>query len=171
MFEGDVLTFVRGKTATLKGKPLNVSLSAGKAFTTGEEGFIFDPQIQLIYQHLQFHKAHDIDRFDVEMGKLDQWAMRIGGRLTKTLAAFEKDRIVSFYGKLHVSHGFRGKQSVYFKDAFQLSAFGSSLEAGVGVYSQLSSKLILHSDLMYQHKLTKAGFSGIHFSGGLRYRF
>ncbi|OLL54747.1 autotransporter [Bartonella henselae] len=171
LFKGDVVTLARGKTATLKSKPLSVSLTGGQSFATGYEGFVVDPQIQLIYQHLQFHKAHDIDRFDVEMGKLDQWAMRIGGRLTKMLAAFEKDRIVSFYGKLHVSHGFRGKQSVYFKDAFQLSAFGSSLEAGVGVYSQLSSKLILHSDLMYQHKLTKAGFSGIHFSGGLRYRF
>ncbi|KEC55592.1 autotransporter outer membrane beta-barrel domain-containing protein [Bartonella koehlerae] len=171
LFKGDVLTFARNKTATLKGNPLNVSLSVGKAFTTGGKAFVFDPQIQLIYQHLQFHKAHDIDGFDVEMGKLDQWGMRIGGRLTKTLAASEKDRIVSFYGKIHLSHSFRGKRSVYFKDAFQLSAFGSSLEAGVGVHSQLSPKFTLHGDLMYQHKLTKAGFSGIHFSGGLRYRF
>ncbi len=171
LFEGDVLTFVRGKTATLKGNPLNVLLSAGRVFTTGDQGFVFDPQVQLIYQRLQFHKAHDIDGFDVEMGELDQWGMRIGGCLTKTLAASEKERSVSFYGKLHLSHSFRGKQFVHFKDAFQLGSFGSSLETGLGIHSQVSPKLTLHSDLIYQHKLTKAGFNGIHFSGGLRYRF
>lgn len=171
LLKGDVFTSVRGKAATLKGSPLNVSLSAGKVFITGYEGFVFDPQIQLVYQHLQFHKARDIDGFDIDMGKLDQWVMRIGGCLTKTFAEPEKDRIMSLYGKIHLSHNFRGKQFVHFKDAFQLGSFGSSLEAGLGINSQLSPKVTLYGDLNYQHKLTKAGFTGIHFSGGLRYRF
>ncbi|WP_273757074.1 autotransporter outer membrane beta-barrel domain-containing protein [Bartonella sp. MM73XJBT] len=171
LLKGDVLTSVRGKAVTLKGSPLNISLSAGKAFMTGYEGFVFDPQIQFVYQHLQFHKARDIDGFDVDMGKLDQWVMRIGGRLTKIFAEPEKERTMSLYGKIHLSHNFRGKQFVHFKDAFQLGSFGSSLEAGLGINSQLSSKMILHGDLNYQYKLTKAGFIGIRFSGGLRYRF
>ncbi|ETS04068.1 hypothetical protein Q655_01674, partial [Bartonella henselae JK 51] len=29
----------------------------------------------------------------------------------------------------------------------------------------------LHGDLSYQQKLTKAGFSGTSFSGGMRYQF
>ncbi|MGF7158174.1 hypothetical protein GGR09_001557, partial [Bartonella heixiaziensis] len=37
--------------------------------------------------------------------------------------------------------------------------------------AQLSSKFALHGDVTYQHKLTKAGFSGVSFSGGLRYHF
>ncbi|GAA4666015.1 autotransporter outer membrane beta-barrel domain-containing protein [Bartonella pachyuromydis] len=171
LLKGDVLTSVRGRVATLKGSPLNISLSAGKAFITGYEGFVFDPQIHFVYQHLQFHKARDIDGFDVDMGKLDQWVMRIGGRLTKTFAEPEKERTMSLYGKIHLSHNFRGKQFVHFKDAFQLGSFGSSLEAGLGINSQLSPKVTLYGDLNYQHKLTKAGFTGIHFSGGLRYRF
>ncbi|KEC56627.1 hypothetical protein O99_00526, partial [Bartonella rochalimae ATCC BAA-1498] len=36
---------------------------------------------------------------------------------------------------------------------------------------QLSNAIALHGDLLYQHKLTKAGFSGISISGGLRYQF
>ncbi|GAA5103204.1 hypothetical protein GCM10023260_16060 [Bartonella acomydis] len=171
LFKGDVLTFARGKAATLKGNPLNISFSAGKAFITGYEGLVFDPQIQLTYQHLQFHKAHDIDGFDVDIGKLDQWVMRIGGRLTKTFAESEKDRVISFYGKLHFSHRFGAKQFVHFKDAFQLGGFGSSLESGLGINSQLSPKMTLYGDLNYQHKLTRVGFSGIRFSGGLCYRF
>ncbi|WP_441296295.1 hypothetical protein [Bartonella harrusi] len=60
---------------------------------------------------------------------------------------------------------------MHFKDAFQLGAFGSSLETGLGLNARLSSKVALHADLVYQHKLTKAGFYGVSFSGGLRYRF
>ncbi|KEC54009.1 autotransporter outer membrane beta-barrel domain-containing protein [Bartonella koehlerae] len=171
VFKGDVHTLARGKTATLKGKPLSVSVTTGKAFVVGEEGFIFDPQVQAIYQHIQFDKARDIDDFEIALGKLDQWTMRVGGRLTKALAATEEARVVSFYGKLHLAHSFGEKQFVYFKDAFQLGGFGSSVEAGLGFNARLSSKFSLHGDLVYQQKLTKAGFSGTSFSGGLRYQF
>ncbi|WP_017196465.1 autotransporter outer membrane beta-barrel domain-containing protein [Bartonella birtlesii] len=171
LLKGNVFTFARGKVATLKGNPLNVSFSTGKVFITGYEGFVFDPQIQFIYQHLQFHKVRDIDGFDIDMGKLNQWVMRVGGRFSKIFAEFEKDRIISLYGKIHFSHRFEEKQFVHFKDAFQLGGFGSSLEVGVGINSQLSSKITLYGDLDYQRKLTKVGFSGIRFSGGLHYRF
>ncbi|WP_208438159.1 autotransporter outer membrane beta-barrel domain-containing protein [Bartonella taylorii] len=171
LFKGDVLTSARGKTAGLKGNPLSASLTSGKAFMIGDKGLIFDPQVQVVYQRLQFNKTRDIDNFDIDMGKLDQWVARVGGRLTKTLAATDEVRAVSFYGKLHLAHGFEGKQSVHFKDAFQLGAFGSSLETGLGFNAQLSQKFALHGDLIYQHKLTKAGFSGTNFSGGLRYQF
>ncbi|WP_375620132.1 autotransporter outer membrane beta-barrel domain-containing protein [Bartonella sp. TS25HLJMH] len=172
LFKGDVLTTARGKTATLKGNPLSASLTAGKTFMVGEEdGIVFDPQVQVVYQYLQFNKVRDVDGFDIELGKLHQWIGRVGGRLTKRLVATDKAQVVSFYGKLHLAHGFEGKQFVHFKDAFQLGSFGSSLETGLGFNAQLSQKFALYGDLVYQHKLTKAGFSGTSFSGGLRYHF
>ncbi|WP_375679437.1 autotransporter outer membrane beta-barrel domain-containing protein [Bartonella sp. AP7XZML] len=171
LFKGDVLTTARGKTATLKGNPLSVSLMSGQKIATGYEGVVFDPQVQVVYQHLQFNEARDIDNFNIEMDKLDQLMVRMGGRLIKTLTASEKDRDVSFYGKIHFAHDFGKERSVRFKDSFQLGAFGSSLEAGLGLNARLSQKFALHGDLVYQHKLSKGGFSGISFSGGLRYRF
>ncbi|WP_375626605.1 autotransporter outer membrane beta-barrel domain-containing protein [Bartonella sp. MU37NMGALS] len=171
LFKGDVLTTARGKTATLKGNPLSASLIAGKTFMVGENGFVFDPQVQVVYQYLQFNKVRDVDGFDIELGKLHQWIGRVGGRLTKRLVATDKAQVVSFYGKLHLAHGFEGKQFMHFKDAFQLGSFGSSLETGLGFNAQLSQNFALYSDLVYQHKLTKAGFSGTSFSGGLRYHF
>ncbi|WP_455473901.1 autotransporter outer membrane beta-barrel domain-containing protein [Bartonella sp. B30(2025)] len=171
LFQGDVSTLARGKTATLKGNPLNVSVTAGKALMAGSRDLVFDPQVQVVYQHLHFKEEHDIDGFDIKMGHLDQWVMRAGGRLTKTLPVMKDARVVSFYGKLHLSHSFGEKHSVHFKDAFQLGAFGSSLDAGVGFNAQLFPNLALHGDLTYQHKLTKAGFSGTSFSGGLHYHF
>ncbi|GAA5109177.1 autotransporter outer membrane beta-barrel domain-containing protein [Bartonella jaculi] len=171
LLKGDVLTLARGKTATIKSNPLSASLTAGKTFMTGHKGVVFDPQIQVVYQNLRFDKASDIDGFDIEMKRPDQWVMRVGGRLTKVLAASEKGRNASFYGKLHFTHGVGEKQTVYFKDAFRLGAFGSSLEAGLGVNARLSPKFAFHGDITYQHRLTKAGFSGVSFSGGLRYQF
>ncbi|WP_375655346.1 autotransporter outer membrane beta-barrel domain-containing protein [Bartonella sp. AA83SXKL] len=173
LFNGNVLTLERGKTAALRGKPLSVSLTAGKTFMIGSRYFIFEPQVQFVYQNLQFHKTRDIDNFNIDMQSPDHWGMRIGGYLTKTLT-FTKDKdahVLSFYGKLHFIRSFDDKQFVYFKDAFQLGSFGTSLEAGFGVFSQLSPKIIFHSDLIYQHKFTSDGFSGTHFSGGLRYHF
>ncbi|WP_375657056.1 autotransporter outer membrane beta-barrel domain-containing protein [Bartonella sp. CM120XJJH] len=171
LFKGDVLTAARGKTATLKGNPLSVSLMSGQKIATGYEGVVFDPQVQVVYQHLQFNEAHDIDNFNIEMDKQDQLMVRMGGRLIKTLTASEKDRDVSFYGKIHFAHDFGKERAVRFKDSFQLGDFGSSLEAGLGLNARLSQKFALHGDLVYQHKLSKGGFSGISFSGGLRYRF
>ncbi|PIT68847.1 autotransporter outer membrane beta-barrel domain-containing protein [Bartonella tribocorum] len=170
-FKGDVVTTARGKTATLKGNPLSASLTAGKTFMVGEDGFVFDPQVQVVYQYLPFNKVRDVDGFDIELGKLHQWVGRVGGRLTKMLVATDEAQVISFYGKLYLAHGFERKQFVHFKDAFQLGAFGSSLETGLGFNAQLSQNFALHGDLGYQHKLTKAGFSGTSFSGGLRYHF
>ncbi|WP_332065669.1 autotransporter outer membrane beta-barrel domain-containing protein [Bartonella sp. CB189] len=171
LFKGDVFTLARNKTASLKGNPLSTSLTAGRAFTTEDASIVFDPQVQFIYQLFQFNKARDIDGFDINMGKPDQLTMRVGGHLTKTLSVTKEAHIISFYGKLHLTHNFENKHSVYFKDAFQLGASGSSLEAGLGFNAQLLPKLTLYGDLAYQHKLTKAGFMGTTFSGGLSYRF
>lgn len=171
LFKGDVLTLARGKTATLKGNPLSVSLIGGQTIATGYKGFVFDPQVQVVYQHLQFNKARDIDSFDIQMGNLDQWVARVGGRLTKNPTGSEGVSAVAFYGKLYLAHGFGEKQTVHFSDAFKLGAFGSSLETGVGFNVKLLPQFSLHADILYQHKLNKAGFSGASFSGGVRYQF
>ncbi|WP_332065671.1 autotransporter outer membrane beta-barrel domain-containing protein [Bartonella sp. CB189] len=171
IFKGDVSTLARGTTATLKGNPLSASLTGGKAFDIGYEGFVWDPQVQVVYQHLGFNKTRDIDNFDIDMGKLNQWVVRVGGRLTKNPVEFEDERAVFVYGKLHLTHNFGKKQSVHFKDSFQLGSYGSSIEAGLGVNIKFYSHFALHGDFVYQHKLNKAGFSGASFSGGLRYQF
>ncbi|WP_114647970.1 autotransporter outer membrane beta-barrel domain-containing protein [Bartonella grahamii] len=171
LFKGDVLTLARGKVVALKGKQFSGSLTSGRTFATGYKGVIFDPQIQVVYQHLQFNPAHDVDNIEVDLGKFHQWVGRFGGRLSKTLNISEEGRVVSFYSKLSYLHSFEDKRFVSFKNDFQLGFFGSSLEAGLGFNARLSSKLSLYGDINYQHRLTKAGFSGASFSAGLRHLF
>ncbi|CAK02068.1 autotransporter outer membrane beta-barrel domain-containing protein [Bartonella tribocorum] len=171
LFKGDVLTLARGKVVALKGKQFSGSLTSGRTFAIGDKGVVFDPQVQIVYQYLQFHQALDVDNLDVDLGKFHQWMGRVGGRLSKTLGISEKGREVSFYSKLSYLHSFEDKQFVSFKNDFQLGSFGSSLEAGLGFDARLSSKLSLHGDVTYQHRLKKVGFSGAHFSAGLRHLF
>ncbi|WP_019220129.1 autotransporter outer membrane beta-barrel domain-containing protein [Bartonella florencae] len=171
LFKGDVFTSVRDKVATLRGKQLNTSLTIGETFTIGYKGIIFDPQVQLLYQRLQFDRVHDVDNIDVDLGKFDQWTARFGGCLSKLLSSSEEGRVISFYSKLYLSYNFREKNVVSFKKDFQLGAFGSPLEVGLGFHARLSPKFALHGDVTYQHRLSKAGFSGASFSAGLRHLF
>ncbi|GAA5100861.1 autotransporter outer membrane beta-barrel domain-containing protein [Bartonella acomydis] len=171
LFKGDVLTLARGKVVALKGKQFSGSLTSGKTFAIGYKGVVFEPQVQVIYQNLQFNQAYDVDHIDVDLGKFDQWSGRVGARLSKTLNVSEKGREVSFYSKLSYLHSFEDKKFVFFKNDFPLGSFGSSLEAGLGFNARLSSKFSLHGDVTYQRRLKKVGFSGTRFSGGLRHLF
>ncbi|WP_246789574.1 transporter [Bartonella vinsonii] len=58
----------------------------------GDEGFVVDPQVQVVYQHLQFGKAHDVDVFEIKIGKPEHWIILVGGRLTQTFALVKKHR-------------------------------------------------------------------------------
>ncbi|MBB4076801.1 outer membrane autotransporter protein [Bartonella fuyuanensis] len=171
LLKGDVLTLARGKVVALKGKQFSGSLTSGRTFAIGYKDIVFDPQVQVVYQHLQFNPARDIDDLEVNLGKFHQWVGRVGGRLSKMLNVSEGGRVVSFYSKLSYLHSFEDKQFVSFKKDFQLGAFGSSLEAGLGFNARLSSKLSLYGDMTYQHKLKKVGFSGTSFSIRLHYHF
>ncbi|ALE02933.1 autotransporter outer membrane beta-barrel domain-containing protein [Bartonella ancashensis] len=168
---GDVTTAARGKTAHLRGIPVNLSLTGGRPFAVKYGKFTVEPQFQVVYQKLFMSKVRDVDGFDVNFDHPDQFTARIGGDVSKMVWDLEKDGAVSLYGKLYMTKSYGKEQSVFFKDAFRLSSFGSYLEGGVGVNAELSSAVVLHGDVLYQHRLGDAGFSGISFSGGLRYRF
>ncbi|WP_175868920.1 autotransporter family protein [Bartonella gabonensis] len=169
---GHITTALIGNTTELNNTDiLNISATVGQKLATGVEGLSFEPQAQLIYQHIAFGMLSDIDNFEVNISTPHQWLVRIGGRLTKTILPIENDRVLSFYGKLNVIRAFGEKNTIDIAEPFRLDSMGSSLEGGLGINAQLSKNIALHADVNYQHKLQKAGFSGINFSGGMRYRF
>ncbi|WP_375615242.1 MULTISPECIES: autotransporter outer membrane beta-barrel domain-containing protein [unclassified Bartonella] len=172
ILNGHITTALIGNTTELNNTDtLNISATVGQKLATGVEGVSFEPQVQLIYQHIAFGTLSDIDGFQVNIKTPHQWLVRIGGRLTKTILPIEKDRVLSFYGKLNVIKAFGEKNTIDIVDSFHLDSMDSSLEGGLGINAQLSKNIALHADVNYQHKLQKAGFSGINFSGGMRYRF
>ncbi|WP_273756615.1 autotransporter outer membrane beta-barrel domain-containing protein, partial [Bartonella sp. MM73XJBT] len=91
--------------------------------------------------------------------------------LTQTTIPAENDCAVSFYGKVNVIKTFADNSTIQIGDTFHLDPMEASLEGGLGVNAQLSQNIALHADVNYQHKLQKAGISGINLSAGMRYRF
>nr|WP_246054741.1 autotransporter outer membrane beta-barrel domain-containing protein [Bartonella massiliensis] len=171
ILKGHITNAIRGNTAKLKNaKTLSVAATIGKQFATGLEGVSFEPQAQLVYQRLMFDTLVDVDNLKIDMKNPHQWLARIGGRLTKTVS-IQKNRPLSFYGKVNLLKAFGDDSKIQIGKNFDLDATGTSLEGGVGINAQLSQNLSLHGDVSYQQKLQKTGISGANFSGGIRYEF
>ncbi|WP_035463547.1 autotransporter outer membrane beta-barrel domain-containing protein, partial [Bartonella birtlesii] len=169
---GNITTALIGNTAELKNTAaLNISATAGQKLATDIKDLIFEPQAQLIYQHVAFGTLSDADGFKVNMGTPHKWLLRVGGRLTQTALPIEKGCAISFYGKLNVLKTFADNGTIQIVDTFHLDSMGAALEGGLGMNARLSRNIVLHADVNYQHKLQKAGVSGINISGGMRYRF
>ncbi|MCZ2158914.1 hypothetical protein NPX99_06485 [Bartonella sp. 220] len=66
---------------------------------------------------------------------------------------------------------FGHKSAIEMGKSFQLPSMEIAVEGGFGVHAHLSQKIALHSDISYQHKLRKAGLSGMSVSAGMHYRF
>ncbi|WP_273758587.1 autotransporter outer membrane beta-barrel domain-containing protein [Bartonella sp. AU55XJBT] len=162
--------FIKDAPKIKNSKILGAAATVGQKLSTGFEGVILEPQAQLVYQRLILsassdnntssndNSSSDDDNPKINIGKPDQWLLRIGGRLTQN-----KGHALSFYGKLNMIKTF--------SKSFQLAAMGSLVEGGFGIHAHLSPNTELHSDLSYQHKFKKVGISGINISAGMRYHF
>ncbi|ENN90528.1 Inducible Bartonella autotransporter [Bartonella schoenbuchensis m07a] len=170
--KGNVFNAVIGRTAKLDDvNTWSASATLGKKLTTSVEGLVFEPQMQIAYQQLLLGSIQDADNFKVDMGNPHQWAVRMGGRLTKNVSRVEDGHLFSFYGKLNLISTFGDEGTIRVGDNFRLDPMGSAIEGGVGVNAQLFQNIALHGDISYQQKLQKAGVSGATLSGGLKYRF
>ncbi|MDD9330417.1 MAG: autotransporter outer membrane beta-barrel domain-containing protein, partial [Bartonella sp.] len=151
---------------------LSASATIGQQFSTGVEGLVFEPQAQLAYQRLMFDSISDSDNLEIDMNNPNQWLVRIGGRLTKTVTAAENGHVISLYGKLNMINTFGDGETIQVSgDNFHLDPMGASVEGSVGINAQLNKKIGLYGDISHQHKLQKAGVSATSFLGGIRYRF
>ncbi len=168
IFKEDIATALTQNSKKVSGiKTLGASATIGQKVPIIVKRIILEPQAQLSYQRLMLGILSNAENFKVNMGHPYQWLLRIGGRLTQN-----KGHAVSFYGKLNIINTF-GKNSTLQigKKSFQFSPLQTCLEGGLGVNANLSPNINLHGDISYQHKLKKVGISGIHLSGGMRYRF
>ncbi|MEL6093905.1 autotransporter outer membrane beta-barrel domain-containing protein [Bartonella schoenbuchensis] len=170
--KGNIFNAVIGRTAKLDdANTWSASATLGKKLVTSVEGLIFEPQVQIAYQQLLLGSIQDADNFKVDMGNPHQWAVRMGGRLTKNVNRVEDGHLFSFYGKLNLISTFGDEGTIRVGDSFHLDPMGSAIEGGIGVNAQLFQNIAFHGDISYQQKLQKAGISGATLSGGLKYRF
>jgi len=168
-FSGDVSTRLRGKTSTLKGDNFGASLETGVAIPVA--GLTVEPQLQLVYQRLKFDRTQDVDGFPVDLGTLEQWKLRAGGKVQKTFYTAAGSRI-RLYGNLNVMHGLGNAQSVWLGSSFLVGKPGTTLETGLGASLTLAdANTAVYASVARQQRIGSAGLDGWTFNLGGKFRF
>jgi len=163
-FKGNVSTMQRGRTARLKGSSQAFSLGSGFPFVLGK--VILEPQVQLVWQRLEFDRASDVDGFQVHLGTMTQSTARAGAEMSFGGSA------VRMYGRAHFSHTFSDGQRAWLGDTFQVGRMGNALETSLGFDSSLGTgRVSLYGDIGHQTRIGGAGHQGWAANIGVKARF
>ncbi|MBV9656282.1 MAG: autotransporter outer membrane beta-barrel domain-containing protein, partial [Acetobacteraceae bacterium] len=171
MFDGRFSTAARGETTGMNGTSVNASVEAGYPFPLAAlgENVAIEPQVQLVYQHLDFSRRTDIDGIDVDLKSPNQGVFRGGARLTKLFEA-ENGMLVTPYLKTNLLQGIGGGDSVQLGgQPFETGHFGTAIQVGGGATGTLTRNLSIYGDVAWQHEVSSGGFRGWAFNAGLRY--
>jgi len=168
-FKGDVSTSLRGTTATLQGHSTAFSSEVGTPFPVA--GWIVEPHMQIVYQRLKFNRTQDVDGFPVDVGQVEQWTLRTGGFVKKTLTAAMGSRI-QLHGKLHLTRAMNKRKKIWLGDDFEPGKAGSTLDAGLGINATLAGgRAALHAEITRQQRISRAGHQGWAANLGVKVRF
>ncbi|MBV8577536.1 MAG: autotransporter outer membrane beta-barrel domain-containing protein [Acetobacteraceae bacterium] len=170
MFDGHVSTASSGQTAGFNGTSVAASIESGYPFPLGR-GFAIEPQVQFVFQHLNFPSRTDGEGVGIDLGSPNQGIFRGGARLIDHIQTGD-GTLVTPYLKANVLQGIGGGDSVRLSGvAFSTGVYGTALQVGGGVTGTLTHNLSIYGDVAWQHDVGGAGFRGWAFNGGLRYAF
>ncbi len=168
MFDGKISTAARGQVTGMNGTSFDASIETGYPFPLGN-GVAVEPEVQFVYQHLNFSRRTDADGIDVNIGSPDQGLFRGGARLLK-LFTTEDGMLITPYLKANLLQGIGGGDSVQLSNvSFGTGSFGIALQVGAGVTGTLTRNLSVYGDVAWQHQVSSGGFRGWAFNGGIRY--
>jgi len=164
-FKGNVSTVQRGRTARLKGSSQALSLGSGFPFVLGK--VTLEPQVQLVWQRLEFDGATDVDGFLVHLGTMTQSTARAGAEMSFGGGA------VRAYGRAYFAHTFNDGQLAWLGDTFQVGRMGNALETSFGFDSSLGTgrRVSLYGDIGHQTRIGGVGHQGWAANLGVKARF
>jgi len=171
LFDGRYTTPQAGQATGMNGTSVAVSVETGYPFPLPWE-LSFEPQAQLVWQHLNFQNRTDIDEIDVNLGSPDQVTARVGFRLKRPFQT-EGGMLFTPYLKANVLQGIGSSgDAVLGGVSFETGNVGTALQVGAGVTGTLTRNLSLYGDVSWQSQVGNGGgFRGWIFNGGLRYSF
>ncbi|HEY0910457.1 MAG TPA: autotransporter outer membrane beta-barrel domain-containing protein, partial [Bradyrhizobium sp.] len=171
LFDGEVTTPARGETAGLNGTRIGASLEGGYPVALGH-GFAIEPQVQFVYQHLDFTERTDIDAIDLDLGSPNQGIFRGGLRFIKRLVS-QGGMLITPYLKADFLQGIGGGDTARLSNvAFNTGDYGTAFRLGGGITGTLTRDLSIYGDVAWQQNVGgDGGFRGWAMNGGLRYAF
>ena len=170
-FDGRISTPARGQTTGMNGSSVAASIEAGYPIPLGWRGVTIEPQVQVVYQHLDFTRRTDIDGADVNAGDPAQGVLRGGARLTKQFIG-GNGAVFTPYLKANLLQGIGGGDPVRVGDLpFDTGRFGTALQVGGGTTGTLNRSLSVYGDVAWQQNVGGGGSRGWTFNGGLRLAF
>jgi outer membrane autotransporter protein len=171
LFDGRYTTPNRGQTTGMNGTSVAASVETGFPFPLPWE-VSFEPQAQIVWQHLNFQNRTDVDGIDVDLGNPDQVTARFGFRLKRPFRTDDGMRFTP-YLKANVLQGIGSSGDVLLSGvSFGTGNVGTALQVGGGVTGTLTRNLSLYGDVSWQSQVgNRGGFRGWVLNGGLRYVF
>ncbi|RUS65644.1 BrkA autotransporter [Saezia sanguinis] len=164
-------TYGNLQVASIKGHSYTASVETGYPFALGDSGFNLEPQLQYIWQNLQFKDFVDIDNIRTKLGHQSQSVLRAGLRLTRPIDTHDGAQLTP-YVRLNYLYGLNNSNSVNVGlTDFDLGKYGQAYQVGAGVSGMINKRLSLYGEFSWQDKVGSAGWSGWQFTGGLRYMF
>ena len=171
LFNGTVSTGTKGQVLSTNGTSVAASLEAGYPIALGWQGLALEPQLQIVYQNLNFARKADVDGVDVNPGVQTQGVFRGGARLVKPFASSD-GALYTAYLKANVITGIGGGGTIMLgADPFPTSTFGTSIQVGAGANGKINRNLSIYGDVAWQDGVAGGGSRGWLVNGGLRYAF
>jgi outer membrane autotransporter protein len=171
LFDGHVSTNTAGRASNMDGTTVGLSLESGYPFTLNAAGLSFEPQIQLVWQHLSFDSKTDVNGIENELGGQDSAVMRVGFRLAQPLQLEGKYPVTPYF-KFNLLQPLNGGGSAVIGQVpFAVGRNGSSVQIGAGITSRVNNRLSIYGDALYQRRVVSYGSNGWLANAGLRYSF
>ena len=170
MFDGTVSTTARGEVTGMNGTTIATSIETGYPIPIVDK-LAIEPELQGVYQHLDFPQRTDVDGIGVNLGSPNQGILRAGVRLLDRVTTND-GTLVTPYLKANLLQGLGGGNSVQLSNvSYPIGDFGTAVQLGAGVNGTLSRNVSLYGDVAWQNQIGNGGFRGWAFNGGLRYAF
>ena len=171
LFNGTVSTGTKGQVLSTNGTSWAASLEAGYPIALGWQGLALEPQLQIVYQNLNFARKVDSDGIDVNLGDQSEGVFRAGARLLRPFTSSD-GALYTAYLKANVITGIGGGGTILLDaDSFQTGTFGTSIQVGAGASGKINRNLSIYGDVAWQDGVAGGGSRGWQINGGLRYAF
>ncbi|KTD52583.1 Antigen 43 precursor [Legionella quinlivanii] len=154
--------------ARLKGNNVDVSLETGYPIWLNWHQLVLEPELQIVYQQLQFHSQSDINQIGIHWQHPRQGIFRGGLRLLRTEDT--TNHFITTYLEGNLLQGLGGGRIIRISNiGFDTGKFGTMLQLRGGLSGHLTPRLSIYGDIANQQDMASYGFHGWSYNGGLRY--